>query len=145
LFGAIEFELHKSVKRGHLKKGAITYVKARRPLIPSSNPPQGPKSAFGNPFVGVPVVIAGQPDVIPAERSDVSEQRVVDGTTLPESIHGSLEVHGIPERDGGDHEIQAAGAVALVFIGAIADLAEAMKEHGPRERIARFSLIECRR
>ena len=29
---------------------------------------------FGDPFVGVPVVIAGQPDVIPAERSDVSER-----------------------------------------------------------------------
>jgi hypothetical protein len=62
--------------------------------------------------------------VIPAERSDVSEQRVVDGTTLPECFHGSFEVHRIPERDGGDHQIQTAGAIPLILIGAIPDLAQ---------------------
>jgi hypothetical protein len=89
----------------------------------------------------VPVVIAGQPDVIPAERSHVSKQRVVDGTTFPECIHGSLEVHRVPERDGGDHEIQTAGSVALIFIGAIPDLTQPMEEHRPRERVPRLSLV----
>ena len=96
----------------------VALVALRRPLIPS--PPQGPKSAFGDPFVGVPVVIAGQPDVVPAEGSDVSEQRVVDRTPLPERIHGSFEVDGIPEHDRRrDHEIQTAGTISLIIIRAI--------------------------
>jgi hypothetical protein len=68
----------------------------------------------------------------------VSEQRVVDGTTLPECIHGSFEVHRTPERDCGDHEIQTAGAIALIFAGAIADLSKAMEEYGSRQRVVRF-------
>jgi hypothetical protein len=55
-------------------------------LIPLTEPAAGPTSDFGDPLVGVPVVIPGQPDVIPAERRDVSEQRIVHGTTLPECI-----------------------------------------------------------
>jgi hypothetical protein len=58
------------------------------------------------------------------------------------SAFTARSIHGIPERDGGDHEVQAAGTVALVFIGAIADLTETVKEHRPRQRIACFSLIE---
>jgi hypothetical protein len=52
--------------QGDLKKRAIAYAKARRPLIPlRANPPQGSESAFGDPFVGMPVVISGQPNVVP--------------------------------------------------------------------------------
>jgi hypothetical protein len=65
----------------------------------------------------VQVVVAGQADVIPAERSEVSEQGVVDGTPIPERIHGAFEVHRISERDRGDHHIQPARAIPLILVG----------------------------
>ena len=73
----------------------------------------------------------------------MSEQGVVDRTPLPERIHGALQVDRIPERNGRDHEIQTAGAISLVLVGAIPDLAEAMEEHGPCERVARFSFVQA--
>ncbi len=57
---------------------------------------------------------------------------IIDGTALPECIHGSFEVHRIPERDGGDHQIQTAGAIPLILIGTIPDLAQPMEEHRTR-------------
>ena len=79
--------------------------------IPLTKPLKGPKLALAS-----PVVFAGEPDVIPAERSDVFERRAVDGKTLAKSIHGSFEVRRIPGRDDGDHGIQIAGAIALIFV-----------------------------
>ncbi len=81
--------------------------------------------------------------MIPAERGEVSEQGVVHRSPLPERIHGTLEIDRIPERDGGDHEIQTAGAIPLVLIGAIPNFAEAMKEYGPRERVTRLSFVQA--
>ena len=75
----------------------------------------------------------------------MSEQRVVDGTTLPECIHGSFEVHRIPERDGGDHQIQTAGTISLILIGAIPDLAQPMEEHRTRERVPSLSIVQSAR
>ena len=88
------------------------------------------------------LLIAGQPDVVPAEWSDVSEQRIVHGTALPESIYGPFEVNRIRERNRRDHEIQTAGSVPLIFMGAIPDLTEAMEEHRPRQRVPRLSFVQ---
>ena len=73
----------------------------------------------------------------------MAEQRVVDRTALPEGIHGSLEIDGIPERDGGDDEIQTAGAIPLVLIGAIPNFAETMEEYGPGECVACLSFVQA--
>ncbi len=74
--------------------------------------PQGSVAALGDPFVSVPAVVAGQSDVVPAERRDVSKQRFVDGSAFAKSGGGPLQVHGIPHRDGGDDQIQAAVLMA---------------------------------
>jgi hypothetical protein len=42
------------------------------------------------------------------------------------------EVDGVPEDDGGDREVQAGGTVALVFEGAVPDLAVTMEMFQPR-------------
>jgi hypothetical protein len=90
----------------------------------------------------VPIVVAGQADVVPPQRRDVAEQRIIHGTALPKGIYGPLEVHRIPERDGGDHQIQTAGAISLILIGAIPNLAQPMEEHRTREGIPSLSLVQ---
>lgn len=49
-------------------------------------------------------------------------------------VDGAGEIDGVPENDGGDHEIEAGSPVALVFESPIRDFAEPMKEHNPLER-----------
>ena len=58
-------------------------------------------------------------------------------------VDGASEIDGVPEDDGGDREIEARGAVALILESPIADLAEAMKEHGPLESVVRLALVEA--
>ena len=65
-----------------------------------------------------------------------------DFATRAQFVDGATEIDGIPEDDGGDGEIETGGAVALILEGPIADFAEAVKEYGARERIARLTLIE---
>ena len=43
---------------------------------------------------------------------------------------GAFEINGISQRDRGDDQVQAAGSVALIFKGAVADLPEPVEEHG---------------
>ena len=57
-------------------------------------------------------------------------------------VDGAAEIDGVPEDDGGDGEIEAGGAVALVFEGPIADFAETVEEHGTGEGVACFALVE---
>nr|BAM13942.1 hypothetical protein [Pseudomonas sp. K-62] len=54
----------------------------------------------------------------------------------------ALQVSGVPQDDGRDHQVEARGAVLLVLVGAIADLAEAMKEDGPGQAVARLPLVQ---
>ena len=39
----------------------------------------------------------------------------------PRLIDRALQVHGIPQNDGGYDEIQATGTIALVFIGSFTE------------------------
>jgi hypothetical protein len=55
---------------------------------------------------------------------------------------GSLQVDGVPQDDGSGQQGQAAGAVALLVEVSVADLAEAVEEHGARQRVAGFTLVE---
>jgi hypothetical protein len=51
-------------------------------------------------------------------------------------------VDRIPERDGGDHQIQTAGAMPLILIGAIPDLAQPMKKHRTRTSVPSLSVVQ---
>ena len=60
----------------------------------------------------------------------------------PKLGDGVVEVVGVPEDDGGDREVEAGGTVALVFEGAVPDLAVAMEKQGAGERVPGLALVE---
>jgi len=45
--------------------------------------------------------------------------------------HGSRMIGRIPKNDGGHDEVEAGGAVTLVFEGAVAQFAETIEKHRP--------------
>ena len=53
-----------------------------------------------------------------------------------------LDVHRVPERDGGCDESEATCAVALLLEAAISDFSQAAKEYGSGKGIARFTFVE---
>lgn len=76
--------------------------------------------------LGRPDVIAVERDVLPSERGDMGDEFVGnDFAAGTQFVDGASEIHGVPENDGGDREIEARGAVALVLEGAVAYLASA--------------------
>ena len=72
--------------------------------------------------------------------SEVSGFRTV--SLLAQVINRALQVNGVPQNDCGDEQVQAAGAMALVFIGPVADLAETIEEYGTAKRILLLALVE---
>ena len=53
-----------------------------------------------------------------------------------------LDVHSVPERDGGSDEIEAACAVVLRLEPSIPDLSEAAEENGSGQGLARLTFVE---
>ena len=88
-------------------------------------------------------VVAIEDDVLPAERGNVGEQLIGRSFGLGAKLSdGVLEVDGVPEDDGGDREVEAGGTVALVFEGAVPDLAVSMEKQGAGERVSGLAFIE---
>jgi hypothetical protein len=78
---------------------------------------------------GRPDVVAIKTDVFPAEWSDVRQQRVGQNFALDAKLgEGVAEIDGVPEGDGGDREAETRGPIALVFEGAVPDLAVTMEK-----------------
>jgi hypothetical protein len=61
------------------------------------------------------------------------QQRVGQNFALDAKLgDGAAEIDGVPEGDGGDREVETRGPVALIFEGAVPDLAATMETgHGP--------------
>jgi len=57
-------------------------------------------------------------------------------------LDSSLDVHGVPKRDGGRDESKAASPIALLLKAPVSDFAEAAEEDGSGERISGFALVE---
>src|SRR5215218_7643385 len=92
--------------------------------------------------VAAPGVVAGQVDVVPGQRPDVGEDLV--GYIVPMAAQGEdglAKVAAVPEHDGGDEQVQAAGTVQLAFVGAVADLPEPVEEDGLAEVVAGLALF----
>jgi len=84
---------------------------------------------------GWPDVVAIEADVLPAERGNVGEQFIGQRFAFGAKLgNGVTEVDGVPEDDGGDREVKARGTVALVFEGAVPDLAVTMETGRGRAR-----------
>jgi hypothetical protein len=60
-----------------------------------------------------------------------------------QSGNGAFQIHGVPENDGGDNQVQAAGAISLALETAVAEVALAVKEDGTRESVSGFAFVEA--
>jgi hypothetical protein len=106
--------------------------------------PQGPERA-GARLLGIaPHVIAGEDDVLPAQRRDVAEQVLVDRPALPAQLAiGSLQIPRVPEYDGRHQQVEPGGPKELVLEAAVAHLAEAAEVDGAGERVSGLALVEA--
>lgn len=90
------------------------------------------------------MVVSSQIDVLPAERRQVGEVsgfRLV--SLLAQVIDHALQVNSVPQNDCGDEQVQAAGAMPLVFIQPVADLAETIEEYSTAKRILLLAFVEA--
>jgi len=73
----------------------------------------------------------------------MGQQLVGNDLTLPaQYLDSSPKIDGVPEDDGGDDEVETAGAVLLAFVDSVTDTAETMKENRAREGVVGLSLIQ---
>ncbi len=80
--------------------------------------------------------------MLPSKRGEVGQQVIGHVLDLAQGGDGAFEVAGIPQYDRGDEQVEAGGAVLLVLVGAVADLAEAVEEDGACQAVAGFALVE---
>ena len=89
------------------------------------------------------MVVSGQIDVFPAERRQMRKvNRCRMAPLLAYVIDGALQVHGVPQNDCGNEQVQAAGTMKLVFIGTVPNLAKSIEENRAAERILLLALVE---
>src|SRR3546814_8405720 len=71
------------------------------------------------------------------------EMRISDGSS---DVCSSdlFEIASVPQDDGGDEQVEAGGAISLVFELPITQFAELVKEERAGERVAGFALVEAR-
>jgi hypothetical protein len=97
---------------------------------------------FGHAAIGMPDVVAGQVDVVSAERRQVTQESRIRRSTGLQGTDGALQINSIPKGDCDDDQVEAAGSVALVLEGPVPDFAESIEEHGVGQRIACLSFIQ---
>ena len=84
--------------------------------------------------------------MLPAERGEVGEQRVRDHVAAaPRGIQGTTEIDGVPQRDGGGDQGEAAGPVLLSLGRAVVQAHETVEAHGAGQGVAAFALVQLRR
>ena len=97
---------------------------------------------FRNRIQGCPDIIAREIDVLPAERGQMDEELIRNLLDLAQGGNGAFKVAGIPEDNRGDEEVQAGGAMLLIFVGAVANFPEPMDEDGARQAVAGLALVK---
>ena len=80
--------------------------------------------------------------MLPAERGEVCQQVIRDVFGLAQGGDGTLEIAGVPQDDGGHDEVEAGGAMLLVFVGPIANFPETMDEYRPGQAVTGLTLVE---
>ena len=72
----------------------------------------------------------------------MSEKVVEDVFDRAQGGDGAVQITGIPQDDRGDEEVQAGGAMLLIFVGAVANFPEPMDEDGARQAVAGLALVK---
>ncbi len=68
-----------------------------------------------------PGVVAGQVDVLPAQRREMLQEAIVNHLTArPQRFDGAPEIDRVPQGDGSDDQIEAAGTLTLVLEAPVA-------------------------
>jgi hypothetical protein len=81
--------------------------------------------------------------VFPAQRRQVLQQLAVHRFAgLDQPLGGALQVHRVPQHDGGRHQVETAGPVALLLETPIPDFPKAVEEHRPGQGVACFTLVQ---
>ena len=81
--------------------------------------------------------------MLPAQRGQVLQLGVIDGLAVAtQGVRGPFQIDSVPQHDGGSHQVQAAGPVALLLETAVADFAQAVEEHRAGQRVARLALVQ---
>jgi len=57
---------------------------------------------------------------------------------------GPLQVNRVPLHDGGGHQVQSTGPIALLLETAIPDFTEAIEEHRPGQGVACLTFVQAR-
>ena len=89
-----------------------------------------------------PDVVASQVHMLPTERREMGKQMVWDILCSAEGGDGAFQIPRIPQDDCGDEQVEAGGAVLLVFVGAVTDFAEPMDEDRACQAVAGFALVQ---
>jgi hypothetical protein len=80
--------------------------------------------------------------VFPTDGRQVSQGLVINGDAVaPQGSNGAFKIYGVPKNDGGDNQVQAAGAISLVLEAAVAEVALAVEEDGTRESVSGSPLL----
>jgi hypothetical protein len=88
-------------------------------------------------------LVAGQCDVLPAERSNLGEQLVRNADSLSaEPQDSQVKVNGVPLNDCRGQQAQSQRPKALVFESAVAELALAVEEHSASKCIVSLALVQ---
>src|SRR3954453_12263065 len=107
---------------------------------------QRPEPVQAKVGVGAPEVIAGEVDVLPAERREVSEQRIWHRlATTMQGVQRAVEIDGVPQGDGSRDQGQAAGTVLLGLGRAVTKAAKPMEAHGTGERVTALAFVQLGR
>ena len=90
-----------------------------------------------------PDVVAGEADMLPAERGDMPDQLGRHRpAAMSERIERRLQIARVPQDDGSDQQVQPRCPIGLVLERAVAQLAQAVEEYRASKRIACFSLVQ---
>ena len=99
-----------------------------------------PEAIWAERRVHVPLVVACQSDMGPAERRDVPGDIVWDGhAAFPQIIHRGFQIFRIPQDDGCDQKVETGCFVDLMLITAIAHFSELVEEDPACEGVSGFS------
>ena len=98
----------------------------------------------GEMLLAIPGVDAGQIDVLPAQRRDVFQQRVLNVSSCSLQVRDrAVDIDSIPVYDRTNDEIETGGAEGLTLERSVTDFATlAVEEDGAFEFVRSLALVE---
>src|SRR5215471_3820285 len=97
---------------------------------------------FRDLFRACPDVVAGEVDVLPAERGQVEEELIGNLLDFTEGGDSTFKIAGVPQDDRGDEEVQTGRPILLVLVCAVPDFTKPVDEDRPSQAVARLTFVE---